>query len=333
MKISIIVSIFNSENYLHRCLDSIVNQSYMNLEIILVNAGSTDSSGEIIDEYSKIDKRILAIHMEHCGIGAAFKVAIEHVTGDYITFVDSDDYLELTAYEELIYLVEKEDPDFVHFGITTRNPEGIVVRKHSTLDAVIEGNTEILLNHFTKLKHPILVRLFKSTLFKDVIIFDQNIGIDEMLTPQLLVKSNKAVYTSKSYYNVVARKESVCRSDLTENTILQIMDVYRFLSSFIEQNCKPFSSYVYVKHIHILFALYSKCLNLTIHISGETLSKLMEEINMMYKKAKITEMYKFEPIKVRFRFSLLRYCPRIVYLLFWIKRRLLLSRQSNLKEK
>lgn len=93
MKISIIVPIYNVEKYLERCILSIIKQTYQNIEIILVNDGSTDSSIEICKKYSKIDSRILLIDKENGGLSDARNVGLQVAKGDYVLFVDSDDYM------------------------------------------------------------------------------------------------------------------------------------------------------------------------------------------------------------------------------------------------
>ena len=101
-KVSIIVPIYNTEKYLTHCLDSIINQTYKNLEIILVNDGSTDNSKKIIDDYAKKDSRIKAIHQKNSGQSAARNRGLKEATGDYISFVDSDDEINKKFVEELM---------------------------------------------------------------------------------------------------------------------------------------------------------------------------------------------------------------------------------------
>ena len=123
LKISVIVPIYNAEKYLVRCLDSIIRQRYCNLEIILVNDGSTDKSGSIIEKYAIQDARISTIHKANEGIGSAYRIALSVASGDYISFVDSDDYIDLCMYEELIRIIEDKNPDIIHFGTTLFNDE------------------------------------------------------------------------------------------------------------------------------------------------------------------------------------------------------------------
>jgi len=110
-KVSIIVPIYNEEENLKRCIDSLINQTYSELEIILLNDGSTDNTKKIMDSYQ--DKRIIAIHKENSGIGDTRNLGIEKSSGDYIMFVDSDDYIELNCVEKLVDVIEKDKVDLV----------------------------------------------------------------------------------------------------------------------------------------------------------------------------------------------------------------------------
>jgi glycosyltransferase involved in cell wall biosynthesis len=105
--ISVIVPVYNVEKYIERCLDSIINQTYNNLEIILVDDGTQDHSGDICDEYAKRDNRITVIHKANGGLSDARNCGIEHSTGEYLTFIDSDDYIDCDYVEFLFNLVKK----------------------------------------------------------------------------------------------------------------------------------------------------------------------------------------------------------------------------------
>lgn len=111
--ISVIVPVYNVESYVAECIESIQNQTYMNLEIILVNDGSTDASGDICDKYAAYDERIQVIHKENAGVSAARNTGIESANGDYIGFVDSDDYIAPTMYEDMLKLMGEHDLDII----------------------------------------------------------------------------------------------------------------------------------------------------------------------------------------------------------------------------
>ena len=111
MKISVIIPVYNVEKYLKRCLDSVVNQTYKNLEIILIDDGSTDNSGKICDEYAQKDKRIIVIHKENGGLSDARNKGLDICTGDYISFIDSDDWVDLNYFDVLLKILLEYDVD------------------------------------------------------------------------------------------------------------------------------------------------------------------------------------------------------------------------------
>lgn len=112
-KLSVIVPIYNVEKFLRRCIDSIINQSYSNLEIILVDDGSPDNCGKICDEYAALDNRIKVIHQANGGLSAARNIGIDSATGEYVAFIDSDDYIASNMYDEMISLMETNDLDII----------------------------------------------------------------------------------------------------------------------------------------------------------------------------------------------------------------------------
>ena len=111
LKISVVVPIYNVEPYLRKCLDSIVNQTYKNLEIILIDDGSPDKCGSICDEYAKMDSRIIVIHKENAGLCAARNDGIQKAEGEWIAFVDSDDWLETDYYERIVASLSNKNVD------------------------------------------------------------------------------------------------------------------------------------------------------------------------------------------------------------------------------
>ena len=123
MKISVVIPVYNIEDYLSECLDSIVNQSLEDIEIICVNDGSTDGSLDILKEYESKDSRVKIISQENKGIGNARNTALEYAKGEYVYFIDGDDTLELDALERLYDLNIEKNADFIIFKISNFNGE------------------------------------------------------------------------------------------------------------------------------------------------------------------------------------------------------------------
>lgn len=111
--ISVIVPVYNVERYLNKCIDSIINQTYKNIEIILIDDGSEDNSGKICDEYKKIDKRVVVVHKINEGVSTARNIGIEIANGRWISFIDSDDWIEEKYFEKMIYTAQEENADVI----------------------------------------------------------------------------------------------------------------------------------------------------------------------------------------------------------------------------
>lgn len=115
--LSVIVPVYKVEPYLHRCIDSIRNQTYKNLQIILVDDGSPDNCGKICDEYAELDARIIVVHQKNRGLSGARNMGLRYAKGEYVAFVDSDDWISSDMYQTLVNLVELNDLDMARSSV------------------------------------------------------------------------------------------------------------------------------------------------------------------------------------------------------------------------
>lgn len=210
-KISIIVPCYNVEQYLPKCIDSIINQTYKNLEILLVDDGSPDRCGEICDEYAKKDTRIKVIHKKNGGLADARNVALDVMTGEYVVCVDSDDYISPTHIEGLYHLIEKHGADvsvntFCSFYEgSSPNPS-----PKSTKDWVLDGlhATEMMFyqEHFDNTAWG---KMYKASLF-DGIRYPKGLLFEDLPTTyRLLLKANKVVFNDEQSYFYLLRSNSI----------------------------------------------------------------------------------------------------------------------------
>ena len=116
IKFSVVLPIYNVEKYLNRCLDSVMNQTYKKIEIILVDDGSPDNCPQMCDNWAKVDDRIKVVHKKNAGLGEARNSGLDVATGDYIVFFDSDDYIDTRLFEELYTVIISDNPDLIEFG-------------------------------------------------------------------------------------------------------------------------------------------------------------------------------------------------------------------------
>lgn len=143
--ISVIVPVFNVEKYLQQCIDSLLRQNYSNIEIILVDDGSTDNSAQICDEYATKYKNITVIHKKNEGLGSSRNIGLQVANGKYIGFVDSDDYLSEDMYETLIRLAEENDADCSYCEFERFWDDNIIDKSHKCNDSIkIYSDNEIL---------------------------------------------------------------------------------------------------------------------------------------------------------------------------------------------
>ena len=130
LKVSVVIPIWNTEKYLRKCLASVVNQTYKNLEIICINDGSPDNSLAILEEYAKKDSRIIIINQGNAGVSTARNRGLDIATGEYISFVDPDDWIESNTYESTVNLFEKNPKvDLITFGTTLSTNVTIIIKK------------------------------------------------------------------------------------------------------------------------------------------------------------------------------------------------------------
>ena len=215
--ISIIIPIYNMEQFLERCLDSVVNQTYTSLEIILINDGSTDSSGDICDTYAKEDNRIKVIHQVNAGVSSARNAGLDITTGDYISFVDPDDYIELNTYETLIAYLD-DDIDILRFN-ANRKGEVLNWLPFKGEYSAIRFEQEVLLSMIGSEKFGgmfilgvLWIHLFKRDLIeKNQIRFNKDLRRceDRLFTITAMLHADKMFFIDDVLYHYQVNDESL----------------------------------------------------------------------------------------------------------------------------
>lgn len=221
--ISVIVPVYNVEKYLKKCVETIQNQTYTELEIILVDDGSQDQSGAICDELGKQDERIVVIHQVNSGQASARNAGLKKCKGEYVAFIDSDDTIELTMFETLIRLIEKSDSDIVLCGHQSL-AEGYMPQSLE-LGQVIDLDYEELWEEiFGKLNNSVCNKLYKADLLQGL-EFSQGIihGEDLIFNLMYLARCKKGVLTTVKLYHYYRRAGSITRSSFNRNKMFEIV--------------------------------------------------------------------------------------------------------------
>lgn len=235
--ISIIMPVYNSENYLAEAIKSIQNQTFNQFELILVNDGSTDRSGEICDQFSKKDSRIHVVHKENGGICAARNTGISHAVGDFVGFMDNDDYYNPNLLHENYKLLMKHKADWIKFGkieVLVQNGKKLTEKKTRFEDGIY-GEKQILKELLTLRSNDVMTFVWDS-LFRRSILIDNNLFFDEKFKmgnedidfcEQYAEFSNKLVVNSKHYYTHYTRLGISTSSKYSEEKIKSYMYLLR----------------------------------------------------------------------------------------------------------
>lgn len=224
-KISVIVPAYNIQNYISRCLDSILNQTYTNIEIIIVDDGSCDKTPEILDQYDKQYENITVIHKKNNGVSQARIDGINGATGDWIGFVDGDDEIEADMFEQLLNNALEYNVEISHCGYQMIFPSGRIDKYYDTDQLFIQSNKRGIVDllNGTLIEPGLWNKLYKHDLFNRINIskIDTSIKINEdlLLNYFLFKASKKSVYNDKCLYHYMIRENSAATSKVNKNKL------------------------------------------------------------------------------------------------------------------
>lgn len=213
-KISIIIPIYNVEKYLPACVESILQQTYKNLEVILVDDGSPDRCPVICDELAQKDDRIRVIHQKNKGLSGARNTGIDNAQGDYLIFVDSDDTVEQTLVEELYTYAEKWNCAIVACGRNYIFEDGQIVCKIAHDESKVYGFEEAMqeMNSFRLFDMSAWAKIYRKELFEDIRFPEGKLSEDYYIMYKLFDKAQTIGYVAKPLYNYLQRQSSISRN-------------------------------------------------------------------------------------------------------------------------
>lgn len=259
--ISVIVPVYKVEKYIHRCIDSIIHQTYENLEIILVDDGSPDNCGKICDDYAKLDNRIKVIHKENGGQSSARNAGLAAASGKFIAFVDSDDYIDNDMYEVLVKLICEYNADIVECECRAGKSNSFSVFGKNTRDIEIYSGVQALEKFYfgeqiNGIASMVWDKLYKRELFDNIKFLDgYDRGEDANITPKLLLEANKIVKYNYNYYNYCIENPESSSLKITDKHFTDTIHLIEDLATFFET--RGLTKYVEYTNIRLLNALYN----------------------------------------------------------------------------
>ena len=316
--ISIIVPIYNVEKYLEKCIDSILCQTYTNFELILVDDGSPDSCGKICDTYKEKDSRIIVIHKENGGLSSARNAGLDIAKGEYIGFVDSDDYVEPFMYAELLNAVLKDKCKLAVCNINYVFEDGKVITKVKNAsnkifkfeDAILEMNTYRLfdMGAWSKLYH--------RSLFDEIRFPERKLSEDFYIMYKIFDKAQKVTYVAKSCYNYLQRKNSITKNKKINHDFASA--AYEQMI-YLDEKYPELEVVAHTSYASSILTVYDFYLKNRVECSRETKKQfigIVKENMSFIKKAGYLSKAK------RIQFRLFIVCPRIYNLVFVFYRKI-----------
>ncbi len=307
-KISVIVPVYNVKEYLDECIESILDQSYNAFELLLIDDGSTDGSGDMCDRWQEKDERIRVIHKENKGVSDARNVGIDHAQGEYITFVDSDDVIHKECLKRMHEIALHYQADIVQCK-TVRRQDRL---GESNEKRIVYSNFEALKIYF--LMHGILdacwAKLYHRSILGEIRFPLVKIHEDVLTTYKFIARAKKVVVTSDALYWYRLRDNSITNSGFDEKRLV-LLQVPSEIRSFLGENVNGLESeieyYIYKIEQGLLNTLLLNTSKNMYRNEKKEILKIIE--NTLRKNQYVTS-------KNRFQFILIKYCkPVYVFML------------------
>jgi len=285
-KVSVIVPVYNVEKYLAKCLDSLINQTHENIEILVVNDGSTDCSEDIIRDYAqRYPGKIKAFQKENGGLGDARNFGIDRATGDYIGFVDSDDYVHSAMFEEMAALAEKHHAEMVICNIQKVDQHGRIIQKLTQVPNMPEKiDLENNFSVFSDISYFACNKLFKKSLFHEK-RFKKNIHFEDIqLIPQLLLNCTTIAQTQNYHYQYLERTDSITKTHTERG--LDILKAVEDVEEYFKTT-KYSDKLEVLKNFQIFEGVYSFLAYLAFVKNDDDFYKMCEKLEFFMKKRDI----------------------------------------------
>ncbi len=312
--VSVIIPAYNIEDYIGRCLDSVISQTYKNLEIIVVDDGSGDSTAKILDDYKEKDCRIKVIHKKNSGVSSARNKGLDIASGDYIGFVDGDDLVDVNLYETLVKLIE-EGADIAHCGYQMVFPNRVDYYYNTgkkKIQTTKEGLKDLLSGEM--IEPALYNKLYRKELFNNIRL-NENLKINEDLeiNYKLFKKSKKSIYYDLPLYSYMIRKNSATSSNTIIRKNEDSFNVLREIKND-SKNDKEVYAIAYRRYIYLLMAICR------MEINQKEYQYLKR--NVLKQELKTQEFKEYISLKLRVMSGLACYFPgilRCIYKLYDLK--------------
>ena len=314
--ISIVVPIYNVEKYLEKCIKSIMEQTYENIEIILVDDGSIDNSSQICDYWKEKEERISVIHKKNGGLSSARNSGIDMAKGEYIFFLDSDDYISKYTIEELYKNIEQANAEIAisnRYHVFENGKKKVKFKKEKESIIFSKEKAIFELNNFRYFDMSACGKLFKTELFKEVKFPVGKKSEDFFVMYKLFELSNRIIYNSEPYYYYYQRKGSITKSKSINTDFL---DAAREQMNYIEKRHPNLKNCVRTAYVSANMTVYNMAVSNKSDIDIKLVKELKREVknNYLYVKNNkaLSRLKKFQTMLFIYNLNIYK----MLYILF-----------------
>ncbi|MBR3161929.1 MAG: glycosyltransferase family 2 protein [Bacilli bacterium] len=296
--ISVIVPVYNVEKYLSKCIDSIINQTYKNIEIIIINDGSNDCSQDIIDKYKKKYNNIKSYQQENQGLSIARNNGIKKARGNYLLFIDSDDFIKEDMVEVLYNNLVKYKAQISVVNICLYKNKKIIDEDNNYKIEVLDSENAIKETYINKYFGPYAVnKLYDKKLFKKIIFPVGKKSEDRFIIHKILSNAKKIVYIRETKYFYVQRENSI--TSKIESVNFDAVDASKYAFEYINKNYNNLRNYALNNYIFTNLVAYNRIIHYSLEKKYKKELKIIkQEINKLYKQIDYTILSSKDKLKI-----------------------------------
>ena len=280
-KISVIIPIYNVEKYLKRCIESIIKQTYSNLEIILVDDGSPDGCAKICDEYKNKDERIVVIHKKNGGLSDARNAGLKVATGEIISYIDSDDYVDLDMYEKMTKAMEEKNADIVVCGTNIDYEDGHTKVKCEKEEKSFNREEALIeLNSFKSFDMAVWNKLYKREVVDNIEFPVGKKREDSFVMYHYFARAKKVVIINQAKYHYFQRSNSISRG---KNVTHDYIEGSKSQKEFFEKNFPDLNYVGNTAYAFSYIATYNRYIKNELKMTNEMKKEFKKEVRKYLK--------------------------------------------------
>ena len=284
-KVSIIVPFFNALPHFRKCLESLISQDYLDIEILLINDGSSDGSDAIAKQFIANDSRIKLFEQKNKGPGAARNLGLDECVGSYICFVDADDFINETMVSDLVKLEQSENAEIIIFKFNKIDFDGVSIESgfgHSVKERKLSGLTSLVEAYRGNISFSPCNKFFKASFLKSKNIRFPELyyNEDRCFIRQCLFESKTIVFSDNAFYTNVQSLKSLTRSVITVNALNDVFKSLEIEQAFFEESklFKDYKHLMYYANFQVLWAVFKWIINLNVSTERESILESFKKL-------------------------------------------------------